>query len=144
MKILFDTSVFVAALVKPHPFHHQAFRRLKQAHDREIELIVSSHTLAELYHVLTRFPVKPRFLPGSVKRIIQENIVKIAAIISLTPEEYMQVIEKTADYNLAGGIIFDAIICMVAEKMAVDKLLTFNANNFERLLPHKKEIISKP
>ena len=144
MKVLFDTSVLIAALVRPHPFHKQAFPWLKQAHEKEIEFIVSAYTLAELYHVLTNFPIKPRLSSGSVKRIIKEDVVKIAQVIHLTAEEYFQVIEKTADFNLPGGIIFDAIICAVAEKMNVDKLLTFNLNDFERLWPEKKEIIEKP
>lgn len=144
MKILFDTSVFVAALVKPHPGHKQAFSWLKKAHNNEFELIVSAHTLAELYHVLTKYPVKPRFSPGIVKRIIKEDVVKIATIVPLTVAEYIEVIEKTADYGLSGGIIFDAIISGVAEKMNTDKLLTFNVRDFERLLPQKKEIISNP
>lgn len=144
MKILFDTSILVAALVKPHPNHKQAFSWLKKAHNNEFELVMSTHTLAELYHVLTTYPVKPKFSPGIVKQIIKEDIMKIAKMISLTASEYREVIERTADYGLVGGIIFDAIISRVAEKMNVDKLLTYNTRDFERLLPQKKGIILKP
>jgi predicted nucleic acid-binding protein len=144
MKILYDTSVLVAALVKPHPGHRQAFSWLKKAHTKEIEMIISAHSLAELYHVLTKYPVKPQFSPGIVKRIIKENIISIAQIVTLSDKEYFEIIEKTADYNLAGGIIFDAIIAGVAEKMKVDTLLTLNIRDFKRLLPGKKIHISIP
>jgi hypothetical protein len=54
------------------------------------------------------------------------------------------VIEKTADYGLTGGIIFDAIISAVAEKMNADKLFTFTTRDYERLLPGRKVIVSPP
>ncbi len=49
MKILFDTSVLVAALVQKHPKHERALPWLSKAIRNEFEFIVSSHTLAELY-----------------------------------------------------------------------------------------------
>ncbi len=57
MKILFDTSVLVAAMIEPHPFHNSAFPWLKRVKSNEIEMLVASHTLAELYAVLTTLPV---------------------------------------------------------------------------------------
>ena len=60
MKVLFDTSVIVAALIESHPMHERAFPWLKQAKAREFDLVVASHTLAELYAVLSTFPIKPR------------------------------------------------------------------------------------
>lgn len=65
-KVLFDTSVLVAALVKPHPAHTRAFPWLKKAKSGELTMIVSSHTLAEIYAVLTTLPVSPRITPDIV------------------------------------------------------------------------------
>jgi predicted nucleic acid-binding protein len=104
MKVLFGTSVLVAALVKPYPHHKKAFLCLKCAIEGYIAMIISSHTLAELYHVLTKFPGTPAFSTVIVKQIIKENIVTVVKIVSLSPAGYMPVIEKTADYGLTGGI----------------------------------------
>ena len=41
MKILFDTSVIIAALVETHPMHTRAFPWLKRARSAEFELIVA-------------------------------------------------------------------------------------------------------
>lgn len=42
MKILFDTSVIIAAIVEPHPLHPIAFPWLKRAKSREFDLFVAS------------------------------------------------------------------------------------------------------
>ena len=59
MRIVFDISVLVAALVQPHPFHDRALSWLKRANAEEFDLIVSSHTIAELYAVFSTLPVSP-------------------------------------------------------------------------------------
>ena len=64
VKALFDTSVLVAAIVDGHPKHEKALPWLSKAKAQEIEFIVSSHTLAELYAVLSALPVKPRISPS--------------------------------------------------------------------------------
>ena len=63
MKTLFDTSIIVAALVESHPMHQRVFPWFKQARANEFELIVASHTIAELYAVLSTLPIKPRISP---------------------------------------------------------------------------------
>lgn len=82
-KVLFDTSVLVATLVKPHSAHARAFSWLKKAKSGEIAMIVSSHTLAETYAVLTTLPVSPRITPDISWRLIQEDILK-SLPVSLT------------------------------------------------------------
>ena len=57
MKVLFDTSVFVAALEVSHPRHSVCLPWLQQAQEKKIEGYFSTHTYAELYSVLTRLPV---------------------------------------------------------------------------------------
>ena len=48
MKALFDTSVIIAAVVESHSMHRRALPWLKKAKAKEFELIIASHTLAEL------------------------------------------------------------------------------------------------
>ncbi|VAX34835.1 hypothetical protein MNBD_UNCLBAC01-1474 [hydrothermal vent metagenome] len=71
MKILFDTSVFVAAIVSSHPKHTQAFLWLRRAKEGDFELYVAEHSLAELYAVLTTLPIKPRIFPSVAQKLIQ-------------------------------------------------------------------------
>jgi len=75
MKILFDTSLIIAALVEPHPMHIRAFPWLKKAKTKDFELVVASHTLAESYAVLSTLPIKPRISPSVSWRLINEKFL---------------------------------------------------------------------
>lgn len=144
MKILFDTSVLVAALVESHPMHARAFPWLKQARAREFDMIVAAHTIAELYAVLSTLPIKPRISPLIARKLIRENIETVGKLISLTPREYISVIKQISELGLAGGITYDALIAKVAQKANVERLLTLDADHFTRVWPGAEKIIGMP
>lgn len=144
MKTLFDTSVIIAAPVESHPMHARAFPWLKQAKSKKFELIIASHTLAELYAVLSTLPVKPRISPAVAWRLIHENIETISKIISLTAAEYSGVIKSLSESGLIGGLVYDALIARVAQKARVERLLTFNSDHFKRVWPGVENIIFNP
>jgi predicted nucleic acid-binding protein len=133
MKTLFDTSVLVAAIVEPHPMHTRALPWLQRAKAEEIDFLVASHTLAELYAVLTTLPLKPRVSPLTAWRLVHDNIETSAKIISLSPSDYKDTIKYMSELGLTGGIIYDALIVKAAQKSGVERLLTFNADDFIRL-----------
>jgi predicted nucleic acid-binding protein len=54
VKVLFDTSVLVAALVEAHPMHARALPWLQRAKAGEIAMVVVSHSVAELTLVQIR------------------------------------------------------------------------------------------
>lgn len=56
MKCLFDTSALIAALLTGHTHHSACLPFLLQAQSQEIQGLIATHTLAELYSVLTRIP----------------------------------------------------------------------------------------
>ena len=144
MKILFDTSIIVAALIESHPMHERSFPWLKQAKAREFDLIVASHTLAELYAVLSTLPLKPRITPAVAWRLVHENLESTARVVSLTPTEYRSTIKSISELGLAGGIIYDALIAKVAQKSTVERLLTLNIEHFKRVWPSGGKILSTP
>jgi len=133
MRALFDTSVIIAALVESHSMHERAFPWLKQAREKQLELIVASHTLAELYAVLSTLPLKPRISPSVAWRLVKENIESFGKVVSLTPAEYSSTIKRLTDTGLIGGIIYDALIARVAQKAKVDRLLTLNTEHFKKV-----------
>ncbi len=133
MRILFDTSVLVAALVQDHPKHEKALPWLSKAKAQKFEFIISSHTMAELYAVLSTLPVKPRISPNVAWRLIHENIERTAKIVSLSPKEYCSFIKSSSDIGLSGGIIYDALIVKVAQKSKIERILTLNIRHFKRV-----------
>jgi len=144
MKTLFDTSVIIAALVESHPVHERAFPWLKQARENKFELVVASHTLPELYSVLSTLPLKPRISSSVAWRLIKENFESTAKVISLTPAEYGSTIKRLSDIGLIGGTIYDALIAGVAQKAKVDKLLILNIDHFKKVWPEGENIIIAP
>ncbi|HJS57618.1 MAG TPA: type II toxin-antitoxin system VapC family toxin [Vicinamibacteria bacterium] len=60
MKVLFDTSVLVAAMVEGHPEHDRALAWLERARRGALEFFVAAHSLAELCAVLSAsWPARP-------------------------------------------------------------------------------------
>lgn len=76
MKLLLDTSVLVAGLMESHPRHEWCFSWLVQLHRGDIEGVVSSHLLLELYAVLTRLPIRPPLSPEQAQQLIERTLWK--------------------------------------------------------------------
>ena len=144
MKTLFDSSVLVAAIVEPHPMHIRALPWLQRAKAGKIEFFVASHTLAELYAVLTTLPLKPRISPSTAWRLIHDNVETSAKIISLSASDYKYAVKHISELGLTGGIIYDALIMKAAQKSGVERLLTVNADDFIRLWPGGEDLICIP
>ncbi len=144
MKILFDTSVMIAALVESHPEHEKALPWFIQAKAKEIELVVASHSLAELYAVLSVLPVKPRISPMIAWKLIHENVEKTAKIVSLSSTDYYSTIKRISESGLSGGIIYDALIAKVAQKSKVERLLTLNIKHFRQVWAGDEKILCTP
>ena len=128
-------------MVEPHPNHDPAFGWLRQARAGKIECFICSHTLAELYAVLTALPVSPKISPGMARRLIHDNLLSFARVITLNRKDYCSVIDTMVDLGIGGGTIYDALIARAAQKSGVDRLLTLNAGDFKRVWPEHSDII---
>ena len=135
MKALLDTSVLVSAFVRHLPRHRAGLACYRSALEGGNELSVAAHSLAEVYAVLTRLPVRPRISGGVARRIIRENISAVARVISLGGRDYDAVLDRMADLGLSGGAIYDALIVQAARKAKAEKLFTFNGSHFLRVWP---------
>ena len=144
MKVLFDTSVIVAALIKSHPKHEECISWLQRAKTKKIELDVAAHTIAETYAVLTRLPLSPRLLPKDAQFLIKENIEKSAKIISLSASDYTHIVDTCAELQLSGGVIYDAIIFYASLKAKASKVVTLNQNDFKRVAPKHTKLFVTP
>jgi predicted nucleic acid-binding protein len=133
VKILFDTSALVAAMVAAHPSHERSLPWLARARAGEFDWCVSTHTVAELYAVLTTLPVSPRISPLMARRMIHENVQTGGKLVALTPADYVHVVGALSELGLSGGAIYDALIWRAARKSGADRLLTLNPRDFQRL-----------
>jgi len=144
MKVFFDTSVLVAALVREHPRHERAFARLRATLSGKDRMLTSAHNLAELYSVLTTLPVSPRIATGVAARLIRENVEAHAELVTVSAAIYRETIRHLAERGVAGGIVYDAIACRAAAKAGSDVILTFNTKDFLRAWPESGLTIEEP
>ncbi|MBF0276627.1 MAG: type II toxin-antitoxin system VapC family toxin [SAR324 cluster bacterium] len=133
MRTLFDTSFITACMIEAHPMHERALPWFQQAKENQFELIVASHTIAELYAVLTAAATVPRISPQVAQKLIHENIETVAGIMSLTPKEYLLTIKQISETEIRGDRIFYAITAKIAEKAQVERLMTLNSTDYKRI-----------
>ena len=141
MKILLDTSVLVAAMVETHQLASPWLKRVKNGADTGV---VSVHTLAELYAILTTLPVKPRISPEVVQKLIVHNVLEVCEVISLPEEDYIIVIDRLSDPGIIGGATYDALILQAGLKANVDQVITLNQKDFCRVHPEFADRIVSP
>lgn len=144
MKIMVDTSVMVAAIVQAHPGHARALPWLAGAQSGEHECFISSHSMMELYAVLTSLPLHPRIRPDLAHRLIIENIESKVGVVELSAADYRSVLDGVKALGLTGGIVYDALIAFAAHKAKVDSLLTFNVPDFRRVWPEGADRVAAP
>lgn len=144
MKVLLDTSVLVAAMVEAHPRHAEALPWLQRAKKGEVDACVASHTLAELYSVLTTLPVHPRISPPTAWRLLQENVISTCEVVGLSLQDYRAVLEHLSVAGIAGGATYDALIAQAGSRAAVDQIVTFNEADFRKVAPDPSTPIVQP
>lgn len=123
----FDTSVLVAAFLEAHPFHRECTKCV--ASISKENAFCSTHTLAELYVTLTRQP-PPQRVPPKIAATIVEMLTKRIKLVTLTPQEYIEVIQSVALSGLSGAVLYDALLLGCARKSGARKIYTLNTSHF--------------
>jgi predicted nucleic acid-binding protein len=142
MKICFDTSTLVAALLQQHPHHAIAFPRLQAVKAGTAQGHLTTHGLAELFATLTALPLKPRLLPADVERIILQSILPYFILIPLSADHYRDAMQLTVKQNLASGAIYDALHLIGARSAHCTALYTLNLRHFRSLAPDDSMIVT--
>jgi predicted nucleic acid-binding protein len=81
MRVLYDTSVLVAALVKELREYRRALECLKRHLDNGDECHCSTHALAECYSTFTYLPLQRRISRDEVLKMIEVNLVQKLRIL---------------------------------------------------------------
>jgi predicted nucleic acid-binding protein len=144
VKVLFDTSVLVAAMVERHPLHERSLGWLERAHRGTLEYLVASHSLAELYAVLSSYPTRPRLTPGIAAKLVYDNVAVLATVVPLTAADYASVVRSVAELALSGGVVYDGLVAHAARKTNADRLVTLNPRDFLRVWPEGHSVITVP
>lgn len=103
-----DTSVAVPYLLRSH-VAHLAVRR----HVGRRRPVLTGHSLAETYSVLTRLPGDARLTPEDAVRLILASFDKPAVLDARTSRALPSVL---APLGIAGGAVYDALVALAARR----------------------------
>lgn len=133
--IFFDTSVLVAASTSSHPHHAQALPAVQRVVSKKDRGFISTHSIAELFAVLTRLPVVPRLHPSEVMRIVTDTVVPHFQTVPIGQRDYLEAMSMMQSGGWRGGKIYDALHLRCAVNSKADRIYTFNLRDFRALAP---------
>ena len=132
MKVFFDTSVLVGAFYGDHPKHLACLRLLEDASKKTH--FCAAHSIAELYAVMTRLPVRPRITPEQGLLFV-ENVRDHFSVVTLSAAEQFEAAAEAARRGLGGGKVYDLLTLRCAAKAGAERVYALNLPEFTRLAP---------
>ena len=145
MKVLFDTSALVTAVVDQLENHSAAlasYRRFAQPRRGRSQAICSTHVVAECYATLTALPLARRIQPAEAARLIEENFLKDLEVVPLSAADYKAALARVAEAGFRSGVVYDALHVRCAERSGCDRIITYNIGDFERLVRPGMEVVT--
>lgn len=122
----------IALLCAWHEHHERATRAVGRRLDDGGALAVAAPALIETYAVLTRLPPPHRLSPADSASLIAANFLnETVDAVGLDPSDYERLVRSAPRREIAGGVMYDAVILACAVAARVDVLLTFNQRQFE-------------
>ena len=141
MRDFFDTSVLIAAHLSAHPRHPPSLSVLARA--TRATSSCAAHSLAEIYSVLTRLPVRPLIPPEQVMLFLNDVRDRLTILV-LDESAYEETLETAASRGVTGGRIYDALLLRCAADAEVDTIYTWNVRHFQSLAPELADRIRTP
>jgi predicted nucleic acid-binding protein len=125
-------------MIEAHPAHALALPWLQRVRNKVDIGLVATHSLAELYAILTTLPIKPRISPAVDQQLIKRNVLDVCEVVSLSGKDYATVIDRLSDLGITGGATY------AASKANADQVVTLNEQDFRRVHPDLADRISSP
>lgn len=139
--ILLDTSVLIATAQVSHERHRPSRELWNQCVQHSTA--VSTHTIAELFNTLTAMPPALRLAPRDAVLAVETFLQRLTPI-TLTADEYMETVRRTANLGHSGGMIYDALHLACARKIQAERIYTWNVKHFQMVAPDLADRIVTP
>jgi predicted nucleic acid-binding protein len=139
--IFLDTSVLIATAQVSHA-RHAPSRELWNQCVRH-STAISTHTMAEVYNTLTAMPPALRLAPRDAVLAVETFLQRLTPI-TLTADEYMETLRRTANLGRSGGMIYDALLLACARKVQAERIYTWNVKHFQTVAPDLADRIMTP
>ena len=104
--IALDSSVAVPLLVQTHDDH-----AIVEIWSRDRSLVLTSHSVAETYSVLTRLPQHIRVAPSDAVRLLADGF---GQTLLIKPSTVRRLPAALAAKGIAGGAVYDALVALAA------------------------------
>jgi predicted nucleic acid-binding protein len=140
VRVYFDTSALVAALVQQERDHAASLREFRTSTPK----LTSTHGLAELFATLTSGRLPVQFTPAQAEQSIQPNILGAFEIVPILLDSYLRVIAECGRVGARGGGFFDVLHLQAARIGRADEIITLNETHFRIFAPDLRDIIRKP
>lgn len=111
-RIAVDTSAAVPYVMRSHEAHDVVRRAL-----RGLRTVLTAHSLAETYSVLTRLPGDARLDPRDAVTLIDANFGK-PVVLSRTKAGSVH--GEFASAGIAGGAVYDGLVALAAREDGLD------------------------
>ena len=101
-----DTSAAVPFVMRSHVAHASVRRHVVGR-----STVLTAHSLAETYSVLTRLPGDARLAPVDAARLLESNF---GLALAVPPDELKALPAILAPLGIAGGAVYDALVGLAA------------------------------
>lgn len=105
-RVALDTSVAVPYLMRGHAAHQFVRDRLDG-----VRTVLTAHSLAETYSVLTRLPGDARVAPADAVRLIDASMGPTVTLPDAVTRDVHRLLART---GIAGGAVYDALVGLAA------------------------------
>lgn len=129
-----DTNVWVARIIKDHIFHKRAYTKLADLSAKEELFCISGQVMRELIAVCSSSQHLSRPLTWSELQQQIESLLTQTIFLNETEISTRKLVELGARYSVSGKKIHDANIVAVMLANDINRLLTFNVDDFKRFL----------
>jgi predicted nucleic acid-binding protein len=135
-----DSNCLVALLHSGHPLNAQTSDAYLKIRGVAEGLVLSSHSRLETLSVLTRMPPPARV---SLEHALEslDRSFGFARLEQPLEEDYAHAIEACFRVNLAGGVLYDALIAHSVHRHGATKLLTWNTKHMKLVAPSGLEVL---
>ena len=133
-RYLCDTSALVAAVSSWHEHHDRTCAEIERREHGKEELVLSAHSLAETYAVLTRLPAPHRLRAADAIALIESNW-RDTPTVQLTGAEMWSALREAGRRAMIGGQMYDVLIALAALKAEATTIITWNVRHYEAFAP---------
>jgi predicted nucleic acid-binding protein len=110
-RLAFDTSAAIPLLVRSHTAHATVRR-----HAEGRTAVITAHSLAETYSVLTRLPGDARVTPADAARLLRRRFEDVVAVPTA---ELTSLPDLLGPLGIAGGAVYDALVGLAARAAGI-------------------------